>query len=170
MTDKDRHVRIRTAATDKRKALEHYQDLRRAGKVARAVVIAEDDQGQITILGQMLKPLEIGQLLLIAADALDQAENQTAVKRNETKFQPHIEPALRGIHNQSKPRPKEITTDAEGMLVPPPGENLISCGECNHPQWFVLHHNAYDRQSRIACAHCGNEVKSVIAHHPEGRA
>lgn len=164
-TEQGRHVRLRTAASDKKKALEHYQELRRAGRVKRAVVIAEDHDGQITVLGQMLKPREVSELLLVAAEAVVHID----AKRNEPRFEPHQEPERRGIHNENAPARREITIDAEGMMVPPPGENLISCGECNHPRWYVFNFNDIDMPARFACAHCGNEIKMHRIYHQEGR-
>jgi hypothetical protein len=165
-TEPSRRVRLRTASTDKKKALDHYQTLRRSGRVKDAVVIAEDHDGSITVLGQMLTPDQVGQLLLIAAHSLVAIDKA----RHLPKLEPHQEPERRGEHNGSKPRAKEIVTDADGILQPPPGENIISCGECNHPRWHVLHYTATDQHSRIACAHCGNEVKNIEIFHAEGHA
>lgn len=150
-----RRVRLRTAATDKRKALEHYQDLRRSGRVSRAVVIAEDRNGDITVLGQMLKPSDIAELLLLASgsiDAVDAARERPTRENRE-------EPFRRGEHNGQPERQRDVTWAEDGTMVPPPLENIISCGECHHPRWYVLHYNANDRTSRYVCAHCGNEVK-----------
>jgi hypothetical protein len=160
------NVRIRTAATDKRKALDHYQDLRRSGKSVRAVVISEAADGSYTVLGQMLKPHEIAELLLVAAKALEQADSERTILKLEVRE----EPERRGVHNRSKPREPKITKDPDGVLVPPPGENFVSCGECNHPRWYVLHSDATDQTSRYACAACGNEVENIPIHHAEGRA
>jgi hypothetical protein len=103
---------------------------------------------------------------MVGADALTHAEEN----RQIVKLVARIEPEKRGEHNRSKPRAKKITTAPDGTLVPPPGENFVSCGECNHPNWFVLHHNESDSTSRYACSHCGNEVENIQITHPEGRA
>jgi hypothetical protein len=55
-----------------------------------------------------------------------------------------------------------VTKDVDGTLVPPPGENIISCPHCHHPRYYVLVGNEGTpmdgRVARIACAHCGEEV------------
>lgn len=165
MSDK-RPVRLRTAANDKRKALEHYQDLRRSGKSKRAVVISEAEDGQITVLGQMLKAHEIGRLLLVAAEALEHAD----AGRTIAKLEIHQEPISIGEISQGTIPKRGITHDAEGIMVPPEGENIVSCGQCHHPRWYVLQNNADEMPSRYACAHCGNEVVIHRITHPEGRA
>jgi hypothetical protein len=161
-----RHVRLRSAATDKRKALEHYQDLRRSGKSKRAVVISEAEDGAITILGQMLKPDEIAGLLLIAAETVA----HIGTEQRKPKLEPHHEVISVGKHSQGTIPKRGITLDAEGIMVPPEGENIISCGECHHPRWYVLFNNADETPSRYACAHCGNEVVVHRIVHGEGRA
>lgn len=167
MTDNERRpVRFRTAATDKRKALEHYQDLRRSGKSKRAVVISEAENGDVTVLGQMLKPDEIAGLLMVAAQALEHAD----AGRTIAKLEIHHEPISVGEHSQGTIPKRGITLDAEGIMVPPEGENIISCGQCHHPRWYVLLNNADETPSRYACAHCGNEVVMHRIVHEEGRA
>jgi hypothetical protein len=161
-----RPVRLRSAATDKRKALEHYQDLRRSGKSKRAVVISEAEDGAITILGQMLKPSEIAGLLLIAAEAVAHIETE----QRKPKLEPHHEVISVGEHSQGTIPKRGITLDAEGIMVPPEGENIISCGQCHHPRWLILFNNADETPSRYACAHCGNEVVVHRIVHDEGRA
>jgi hypothetical protein len=150
--------RIQTAA-NKAKALKQYEALRRANVVQRAVVIAELKDGSFHILGQELTPTEIAPLLLVASDALVQAD----ANRKIVRLVAHVEPERRGVHNEQAPRRREIKTAADGTLIPPKGENFISCGECSHPTWYVLHYDEHDTQSRIACAHCGNEVKGIPA-------
>lgn len=167
MTDKKpRPVRLRTAATDKRKALEHYQDLRRAGKSKRAVVISEAEGGDITILGQMLKPDEIAGLLVIAAEAVA----HIGTEQRKPRMEPHHEPISVGEHSRGTIPKRAITLDAEGIMVPPEGENIISCGQCHHPRWYILFNNADEQPSRYACAHCGNEIVMHRIMHGEGRA
>jgi hypothetical protein len=150
------HARFQSTL-DKSKSLQQYNDLRRAGKVAKAVVIAELKDGSYHVLGQNLTPEEMAPMLVVAADALTHAE----ANRRLVKLIAHQEPVQRGEWNRGKPMTKKIKTDANGNLVPPPGENFISCGECNHPLWHVLHHNADHTQSRVACSHCGNEVVTI---------
>ena len=165
MSDK-RPVRLRTAATDRKKALDHYQDLRRSGKSKRAVVISEAEDGSITILGQMLKPEEIAELLMIAADALQYAE----AGRTIAKLEVHQMPISVGEHSQGTIPKRGITLDAEGVMVPPEGENIISCGQCHHPRWYICLRNDDETPARWACAHCGNEVVMHRIVHGEGRA
>jgi len=153
-------------ALDRTKALKQYETLRRSGVVTKAVVIAELKDGSYHILAQNMRAHEMAPMLVVAAEALTQAD----ADRTMVKLVAHKEPERRGVHNQSKPRAKEIKTGTDGVLIPPAGENFVSCGECNHPTWFVLHHNADDTQSRIACGHCGNEVVNLRITHPEGRA
>jgi len=159
------HSRFQTAL-DRTKALKQYETLKRSGMVAKAVVIAELKDGSYHILGQNLKPHEMAPMLVVAAEALTQAD----ADRTLVKLVAHQEPEKRGEWNRSKPRTREITTGPDGVLIPPPGENFVSCGECNHPTWFVLHHDGDDTQSRIACAHCSNEVVSLRITHESGRA
>jgi hypothetical protein len=161
----DRAARLQTAL-DRGKAMKQYEALRRANVVVKAVVITELKDGSYHVLGQNLTPEEIAPLLMVGADALTHAE----ANRRIVKLVAHQEPEKRGEHNRSKPRIREITKDADGVLVPPPGENFISCGECNHPTWHVLHHNDSDTTSRYACAHCGNEVKEIRITHAPGQA
>jgi hypothetical protein len=166
MVEPNRPVRVRTAATDRRKALGHYQDLRRAGKSKRAVVISEAENGEITVLGQMLKPDEIAGLLLIAAEAVA----HIGAEQRKPKLEPHHQVISVGEHSQGTIPKRAITLDADGIMVPPDGENIISCGECHHPRWYVLLNNADETPSRYACAHCGNEVVMHRVVHGEGRA
>lgn len=158
-------VRFRTAS-DKKKAMAQYDELRRAGRVERAVVIAELKDGSFRVLGQGMSPEQIGQSLVIAADALAHVEQQA----KEIRPEPHIEPEKRGEHNLAKPAPRAISMAEDGTFIAPAGENFISCGECDHPRWYILHDDSGDRQSRMACAHCGNEVVSLAIYHPTGRA
>jgi hypothetical protein len=150
------NARLRTAK-DRHKALTQYEEMRARGGVASAIVIVQRKDGDIEVLAQQMTPMEMGPLLYGAAEALAQAEGQRRIVR----LVAHQEPVKRGEHNQQPRRKMEIVADAEGNLIPPKGENFISCGECSHPTWFVLHYDVTDTQSRMACAHCGNEVKNV---------
>ena len=157
--------RFQTAA-DKTKALRQYEALKRSNMVVKAVVITELKDGSYHILGQSLIPEEMAPLLVVAADALSQAE----AGRKLVKLVSRVEPERRGEHNRSPPRVKEIRTAPDGTLVPPAGENFISCGECNHPQWYVLQNNVTEQTTRFACSHCGNEVKNIMITHQPGTA
>lgn len=160
-----RAVRFRTAS-DKKKALAQYDELRRSGRVARAVVIAELKDEGYQVLGQGMDPDQIAQSLMVAAEALAQVDKARQAPRPE----PHQEPERRGERTGIARAAKEITLNADGVMVPPPGENFVSCGECDHPRWYVLHANADDVPARFACAHCGNEVKMLRVRHEAGRA
>ena len=157
--------RIQTAL-DRTKAMKQYETLRRSNMVTKAVVIAELKDGSFHVLGQNLTPEEIAPLLVVGAESLTAVESN----RRIVKLVVHQEPEKRGEHNRAKPRAKQITKDAEGVLVPPPGENFISCGECHHPTWHILHYNDSDQTSRYACSHCGNEVVNIPITQPPGHA
>jgi len=159
------NARLRTAV-DKRKAMKQYETLRRANVVEMAVVIARLKDGSYHVLGQELTPYEMAPLLVVAAEALAAAE----ADRKIVKLVAHVEPEKRGIHNRSKPRAKQIRTAPDGTLIPPPGQHFISCGECDHPQWFVLLRDDDDRVSGHACSHCGNEIHVIQITHPGGTA
>lgn len=159
--------RLRTAGRDKKKALEHYQELRRDGKVERALVIAEDKDGTITVLGQMLTPNEIAELMLWAARGLEHLMERHNEPRREAHETPAVPGEVVGITNPSR----AITTGEDGTLVPPPGEHFISCGECNHPRFYVTDPIAEDGvPARLSCGHCGNEIIIHRVYHEEGRA
>jgi len=149
-------VYLKTAAM-KNRALKQYDDLKRSGAVRKAIVVAELNDGSFQVLGQMLKPFEMAPLLVVAAEALAQADAERMIVRLEV----HEEPAIRGKRNEQPPRRPEIIHKSDGSMDPPRGENFISCGECNHPRWYVLHYDVMDSLSRYACAHCGNEVKLI---------
>lgn len=159
-----RAVRLQTAKA-RAKALKQYQELRRTQQIDRAIVIAELANGDIHVLGQDLTPNEMAPLLLVAADVMERAD----ADRKIVKLVAHQKVEHQGAWNQSKPRPKRITTDKDGILIAPPGETFISCGECGHPTWHVLHRSDLDITSRYACAHCGNEVEQIVVH-PGGLA
>lgn len=161
----DRPARFQTAA-DKTKALRQYEALKRSNMVVKAVVIAELKDGSFHVLGQELTPTEIAPLLLIGSEALVAADANRKIVRLVSR----VEPEKRGEHNRQPARQREIKTAPDGTLAPPAGENFISCGECNHPQWLVLHRNADDTHARMACSHCGNEVKAVRITHEGGHA
>jgi hypothetical protein len=146
--------RFQTAA-EKTKALRQYETLKRSGMVVKAVVIAELKGGDFHVLGQNLTPMEMAPLLLVASEALSQAEAQ----RRVVKLVARVEPERRGEHNKAPSRAKRIRKAPDGVLIPPKGENFVSCGECSHPQWHILHDDATDTTTGYACSHCGNEVQ-----------
>lgn len=151
-----RESRLRTAA-DAAKALRQYQELKNSGRVARAIIIAELKDGGFQVLGQMLTPAEMAPMLMIAADMLAQAEEGRRIVRMEG----HVEPEKRGerVGVTTPTNQRGIRKGPDGSLVPPTGENFISCGECHHPHFHVLNHNNDDGvPARLACSHCGNEI------------
>jgi hypothetical protein len=163
MNESGHTVRFRTAA-DKKKALTQYEELRRSGRIVRAVVIAEMNDQSFQVLGQSMSPQEIGNALMVAAAALE--HHRDAARQH--RLEPHQEPDSIGPVTQSKPVKREITLSPSGVMIPPEGENIISCGECHHPRWYVLHHNKDDTPARYACASCGNEVKFIRMFHRPG--
>jgi len=161
-----RYIKLRTAASDKKKALNHYQELRRSGKSVRAVVISEDAEGTITVLGQMLTPQAVAELMLMAAQGVAHLLEDQKKPRMES----HHEIISVGDITQGTIPKREVTLDADGIIIPPKGENLVSCGECHHPRWHLFHFNGTDQPARYACAHCGNEVKFIPIYHEGGTA
>lgn len=154
-------VRVRTAAAEA-KARRQYEELRDSGRVERAVVIAELAGGEVAVLGQEVTPHELGRLMVAAAGGVGEVLARDRAERSRLRLEPHQEPERRGVHNghPAVMRPA-VKRDADGIMVPPFGENFVSCGECGHPRWYVLHTNADDQLARYACAHCGNEVLNV---------
>lgn len=166
MTDKPgRPVRLR-ATSDKKKALAAYDEMRRGGRVARALVIVESHSGHIDVLGQGLKMEDIAELLLVSMQTVAHLDEQ----RKELRPEPHQAPISVGAKAGPARKEREITTAPDGTMQPPPGETIISCGECQHPRWYVLLREADNNPARFACAHCGNEVKQIPVFHAEGRA
>lgn len=163
-----RSVRIRTAASDEAKALLHYEELKASGRIKRAMVIGEDAHGDVTLLGQGLRLYHMTRLMKIAADFLiDLTKKDSQIKREpldagqvtaKTEF---AGPAL---------RTQDVTTGPDGNLVPPAGEVFISCGECMHSRFFILHTEAGNDPARYSCASCGNEIKMVRVFHAEAHA
>ena len=158
-------VRVRTSS-DRKKALDQYQEMKRMGRVESAVILCEMKDGTFQVLGQGMSIDQIASSLMVAARGVLGVKGEADMP----KMEPHEEPVARGTTTQGKVREREITIDGEGLMVPPPGENIISCGECSHPRWYVLFYNANESPSRYACAHCGNEVKMIPVYHSEGTA
>lgn len=156
MSEQGPRVRLRTAV-EKKKALAHLTELRMSGQLARALVIAELKNGDFLVLGQEMKPFEIPKALFMAMEALKAADSV----RLQLKTEPLEYSVAMGetVNPGERIRPK-ITKDAAGTLVPPEGESFISCPECRHPKYHVLVPDdpLLQHVTRIACAHCGNEV------------
>lgn len=160
------YVRMRTSSKDKKKALDHYQELRRSGRVSRAVVIVEDPENNITILGQMLTPDEVKRLIDTAQFGVSHIlEKQREIRRED--LDPFI--SDRGRAGPAR-KVQEITVSQDGTLVPPPGEHFIGCGECNHSRFYVLMRDDDDQPARYSCSHCGNELKMIRSYHESGSA
>lgn len=160
-----REVRLRTSS-DRKTSMRQYDEMRRNARVDKAVILAEMKDGSFQVLGQGMSIQDITAALITAAESLAHFSEQ----RIAPTLEKHEEPFRRGIHNESPPRPREVTLDGEGNLVPPKGENIISCGECNHPRWYILHHDADDSPARYVCAHCSNEIKVLRVTHTGGNA
>jgi hypothetical protein len=165
LSDRVPDVRIR-AASNKKKSLAQYDELRRSAHVAKAVVIAQMQDGTYQVLGQDMNLRDMAQALLVAAHAVTGA----AERENRPVAEPHEMPISAEEPRGITMHEREITRNAEGVMVPPEGETIISCGECRHPRWYVCFALADDQPARFACAHCGNEVKLHRIHHGEGRA
>ena len=152
-------ARLRTAV-EKKKALAQLSELRMSGKLRRSMVIAELTDGDFLVLGQEMKPHELPKMLHIAAMAIESADSV----RLQLKSEPlEYSIALGETTNPGERIRPKITRDAAGYMVPPEGESIISCPECRHPRYYVLvpEDPLGPPVSRIACAHCGNEVAWV---------
>lgn len=165
MSGEGLRVRLRTIS-EKRASMQAYDALRRTGRVARALVIAELHDGGFEVLGQGLTPEQIARSLVVAAGALRHHDASRQAPRPEAHEQPVAVGERTGITRGER----AIRLDADGIMVPPPGETFISCGACQHPRWYVLHTAADDVPARIACSHCGNEVVMIRVQHEGGRA
>jgi hypothetical protein len=164
---KQHTARVRTAA-DKKKALGIYDQMRREGKVARSLVVVERHNGHLDLLGQGLRLNEMADLIMASAQAVASAAEQQNAPRREAAAEPAEHGPVVGLTTPEHQR--GMTTDAEGLLVPPAGETLISCSLCSHPRFHVTIVEADQLPGRVACAHCGNEIIFHRMHHPEGRA
>jgi hypothetical protein len=67
--------RLRTAM-DPHKAFQQYDELKRSGRLKRALIIAEKHDGSFSIYGQMTDPAGCAQLCMVAADALAQVPEE----------------------------------------------------------------------------------------------
>jgi hypothetical protein len=154
----ERRVRLRTSS-DAAKSLAQYEEMRNSDDIAQAMIIAEKHDGTWVIVGQGMSPAAMGIALMTAAQAVEQA----TLQGREVRLTPHVEPERRGVRSGEKALPRLITKNKDGVLVPPAGENFVSCGECHHPHWFMLHRNDDDSIARFACTHCGNELEAAPA-------
>lgn len=150
-------VRIRTAV-ERKKALAQLTELRMSGQLARSVIIAELKNGDFIVLGQEMAPHEIPRAICAATMGLQAAEE---TRHRLTREPLEYSVALGGESSPGERIRPKITKDAQGTLVPPDGENFISCPVCTHPRYYVTAFN--DEQmphpiARLSCAHCGNEV------------
>ena len=159
------HVHVRTAR-DRRKALAQLAALRNTGQIAAAAVIARLRDGSYEVLGQEMTTSDLARALMAGAGALASVEE----RRRQPRREAHHQPISTGETVGQTLATRAITTDADGVLVPPPGETIISCGVCRHPTFHVLLREADDALARFACAHCGNEIMMHEIHHAAGRA
>lgn len=157
----DKHQVQLRATSNKTKAFAQYEELRRSGRVKASLILAEMHDGNWQILGQQMSPPDMAQALMVGAEGLSQVSERLGADRTALKPEPHEEPLSVGAVLGQSLKTKAIQLDEEGTMIPPYGENFVSCGECHHPRWFVLHTNADNRLTRMACAHCGNEVIQV---------
>jgi hypothetical protein len=159
-------TRLRTLS-NRKKAFDTYADLYRSGHIEQAVVVARMRGGEIHVIGQQTRLSEIGGLLYAAATALEQAETQ----EREIKPEAHEQPDAVGEHSGMAARTREVKRTADGTLQPPPGEGFLSCGECNHPRWYITHLDTPGSPpGRFVCSHCMDEVKVFSIDHAAGRA
>lgn len=160
-----RGVRVRTAQA-RDKAITQLAELRASGQVRKAVVIAEMRDGTLQVLGQELRPDEMAPMLVDAAGGLAHVMGA----RDEPRLEPREAPLSTGPTVGLTVQQRGITRDASGILQPPKGETIISCGECKHPRWFATVRLADDSPGRLACAACGNELIWHRIDHAGGRA
>lgn len=147
-------VRVRTAS-DKKKALIQYEELRDAGGIESAIVIVEKKDGNITALGQGMRPFRLGQILLYVAQALRNLMDQN----NKIAAEPLSRDLdLGAMTTGDTMKVRGITKTPDGGFLPPAGENFISCGVCRHPRWHITLRDSDQNPARFACAHCGNEI------------
>jgi hypothetical protein len=151
-------VRIRTA-TERKKALSQLTELRSQGKVGQALVIILRTDGDIEVLAQEMRAYEVPRLLYAATMALEHAEQGRVTFTREPLEMPLGWGEIANPGDRIRPK---ITTNADGIQVPPPGESIISCAVCHHPRYFVCVGDTGTPSDglpiRLACGHCGNEV------------
>lgn len=158
-------VRMRTAQA-RDKAIAQLDELRASGQVSKAVVIAEMRDGSLQVLGQELRPHEMAPMLAGAAEGLAAVMEQ----RDEPRLEPRQQPLSTGPTVGLTVQQRGITLDAQGVMQPPAGETIISCGECRHPRWYATVRVPQDEPGRLACAACGNELIWHRIDHAGGRA
>jgi hypothetical protein len=103
MSEEERRVRLRLSS-DRRKALQQYDDLRRTGRLDSAVILCDMKDGSFQVLGQGMDLAQIAQSLVIAAQTIANAE--------QMRQQPPAQP--------TPPEPQRSTRN------PPPGAPMHS--------------------------------------------
>lgn len=161
------YVQVRTTQA-REKSLAQLAELRASGQLAKAMVIAELRDGSIQVLGQEMRPDEMAPMLAAAAHGLAQVMEGRAAPKLEPRQAPQEAAPTVGLSVPMAQR--GIRTGDDGLLHAPPGEVMISCGECGHPRWHVTVRPPDDAPGRYACAACGNEIIWHEIHHAEGRA
>jgi hypothetical protein len=86
--------RLRTAM-DPRKAFRQYDELRRTGKLKRALIIAETVDGNYAVLAQMTDPAGAAGLCMVAAEALAQVPEDKRGPAPEESTPPPPPPPVR---------------------------------------------------------------------------
>lgn len=160
-------VRFRSSG-DSEKQAARSQELITSSDVLETIVIAKKTDGNYEFLTQGMSLDGICKMLMLAAETVSNIQEGN----NSLTFEAHHQPENVGAISGPPLRKKCIRVDEDGTLVPPSGENIISCGECQHPRWYITLHNNSQSPARFACAHCGNEVAiiPIHSHHTPGRA
>lgn len=95
--------RLRTAM-DPRKAFRQYDEMRRTGKLERALIIAETADGHFHLLGQMTDPAGCARLCMVAAEALAQVpEDQRGPAPVESNPPPPPPPPVQPVRVGRQP-------------------------------------------------------------------
>jgi hypothetical protein len=158
----DYAVRTRTFqdADKGKKVME--EALKDAPSQALLVTITGD---QIHVVGAGVRSTELWKLVAIAAQANEAMEK----RQREIRLRPGTEPNEPRPDRSGRKRVPLITTDADGELHTPKGEQFIFCGECGHNTWYVTGRDD-GSPGRNACTRCGNEIEYLKMQHETGRA
>lgn len=154
------------SSAERQQAFREYKTLVETGSVSQALVVAQTTEDSVEVFGHGLTLDATLLLLLLGAHATEFAISQQHHTRRETL---EVLPGI-GISNGGVARAPLVTIDADGRVVAAPGESIIACGVCGHPRFYVFHHTDTGRQSRLSCAHCGNELVRVQLYHKGGSA
>ena len=167
----DTPVRIRTARA-RSKARDQLRELLRDTSLVQAVVVACNAEGAWTVLSGGMTGRDMGVALMVGTGALQRVLAQEAAAGGAgapLKLDIRV-PVEGGLGSTGRKRKPEITMDAEGQMVAPPGEAFMFCGECGASRWYVTINDATLSRGRQACIRCGNEVVEVQMLHQAGTA